>query len=99
MSRVCAAGCVGWIPPRPWQGRGGEESYWCRLNWVQNENTSKVDVLFLITLNSVPFPSAKIQHIQFERIFFLIKATDRENNSVLQDSSMHALMSCSVPAF
>lgn len=23
MSRVCAAGCVGWIPPRPWQGRGG----------------------------------------------------------------------------
>lgn len=49
---------------------GGEESYWCRLNWVQNENTSKVDVLFLTTLNSVPFPSAKTQHMQFERIVF-----------------------------
>lgn len=81
-------------------GKGGvEESYRFRLNWVQNENTSKIDVLFLITLNSVLFSSAKIQHIELERIlFFLIKATDRGSNSV-QDSSVHAIMSFSVPAF
>lgn len=54
-------------------GRGGvEESYRFRLNWVQNENTSKVDVLFLITLNSVLFSSAKMQSIELQRIFFFL---------------------------
>lgn len=49
-----------------------EESYRFRLNWVQNENTSKADALFLITLNSVFLSGAKIQQIELERIFFLL---------------------------
>lgn len=52
-------------------GKGGvEESYRFRLNWVQNENTSKANALFLITLNSVFLSGAKSQQIELERIFF-----------------------------
>lgn len=80
-------------------GNGGAEG--CsrfRLSWVQKENTSQVYVLFLITLNSVLFFYCKNQAYRVGKEFFLIKAKDRGNNSV-QDSSMHVIMSFSVPAF